>query len=395
MFDTPEKIRAALAAGTITPQQANDYFMQLRLQSTSAVPYAPQLSSQGLPTITQTQLEKVAPGNVRYPWDKPFNEDVNIPAFDEAAFISYMNQNYRQNNSSEGFVMPDSEEEVDILVRQGRLTVNEANEMRERVRTQGGFDFKPKKSLAETVFGTSGEGSDGGMGFPMLGNWGSDLSTELYSIGRSIGAEKGTKGRAVTGIAAAGASLFDIGRNITAGIGFEKRNNYVNDWYDDQARKVRFRSDPQNNDMNTTGNLPFKFGGIFEDGGEMGQPMVDEQMQQQPPTQEAQAPNPMQQVGIMVAEMLQQGMAPQQVLESLVERGVPQQQAVQIIEQVMSEMQQMQPQQPAQEASEEDLPKMKNGGVFSHKVGDFVEFKIGGKTKKGRISKIENGKIYL
>jgi hypothetical protein len=97
----------------------------------------------------------------------------------------------------------------------------------------------------------------------------------------------------------------------------------------------------------------------------------------------------------MVAEMLQQGMAPQQVLESLVERGVPQQQAVQIIEQVMSEMQQMQPQQPAQEASEEDLPKMKNGGVFSHKVGDFVEFKIGGKTKKGRISKIENGKIYL
>lgn len=392
MFDTPEKIRAALAAGTITQQQANDYFMQLRLQSTSVTPYAP-YNPQSLPTITQSQLNNVEPSGVKYPWDKPFEEDVNIPAFDEDAFISYMNQNYRQNNTNEGFVMPDSEEEVNALVRQGRLTVNEANEMKERVRTQGGFEYNPKKSLAETVFGTSGEGSKGGAGFPMLGNWGSDLSTELYSLGRSIGAEKGTKGRAITGIAAAGASIFDIGRNVASGIGFEKRNNYVNDWYDDQARRVRFRSDPQNNDMNTTGNLPFKFGGIFEDGGEMGQPMAEGQMQQ--PQQQEQAPNPMQQVGIMVAEMLQQGMAPQQVLESLVERGVPQQQAVQIIEQVMSEMQQMQPQQQQAQESEQDLPKMKSGGVFNHKVGDFVEFKIGGKLKKGRISKIENGKIYL
>ncbi len=50
-------------------------------------------------------------------------------------------------------------------------------------------------------------------------------------------------------------------------------------------------------------------------------------------------------------------------------------------------------QNPQEEGAE--VPKMKCGGTFKHKVGDAIQFSYGGVMKEGIISKIENGKIYL
>lgn len=62
-------------------------------------------------------------------------------------------------------------------------------------------------------------------GFPFISAGGSDLSTELYSLGRAIGAPKGSRGRMLTGIASAGAAAFDIARNVASGIGYEKETS--------------------------------------------------------------------------------------------------------------------------------------------------------------------------
>ena len=38
---------------------------------------------------------------------------------------------------------------------------------------------------------------------------------------------------------------------------------------------------------------------------------------------------------------------------------------------------------------------MNEGGEFNKNVGDFIEFEYEGKKYSGKISKIENGQIYL
>lgn len=81
--------------------------------------------------------------------------------------------------------------------------------------------------------------------------------------------------------------------------------------------------------------------GYFMQAGGMPQEMM--------PPQEAPMPeeggDQMNQVMQAVAQMLQQGMAPEEVMQKLVEMGVPQDQAQQIIQQVMQQMQGGQQQQ--------------------------------------------------
>lgn len=100
--------------------------------------------------------------------------------------------------------------------------------------------------------------------FPLINPGGSDLSTELYSLGRAIGAEKGSQGRVASGIAAGGAALFDIGRNVASGIGFEKRNQAVEDYYRKKQQEVKYTPNSQTRDVNGIGGM------YGEDGGTMG-----------------------------------------------------------------------------------------------------------------------------
>jgi hypothetical protein len=107
--------------------------------------------------------------------------------------------------------------------------------------------------------------------FPMINPGGSDLSTEIYSLGRALGTPKGTPGRGLNAIAAGGAAAFDIARNLASGIGFSKRNQYVMDWYKKKQQEQNYTPDSQSADQNSTGGrrdggtIGMKLGGIFGD----------------------------------------------------------------------------------------------------------------------------------
>jgi hypothetical protein len=206
---------------------------------------------------------------------------------------------------------------------------------------------------------------------------GSNLQTELWSLGRGIGAESGTKGKWASIIGGGGAAAMDIARNVASGLAFQKQEDYARQWYSDRQQDNNYTPISGAGNTNTVGGYG-KYGGLFEDGGFMGdesqaQPMEQEQSQPQDPAMQIQQ---------VVVEMLQSGTPPEQVLQMLVEQGVPQEQAAQIVRTVMQQMQQgsSQTQQPEQ---------------FNKNVGDEVTFKYGGKTVKGKIKKVEGGKFYI
>ena len=88
---------------------------------------------------------------------------------------------------------------------------------------------------------------------PYLYPGGSDLSTELYSFGRAIGAPKGAQGRLATGIGAGGAAALDIARNVMSGIGYEKANSFAEDWYRKRLQDQEYESQSQTRDTNNVG----------------------------------------------------------------------------------------------------------------------------------------------
>jgi hypothetical protein len=99
------------------------------------------------------------------------------------------------------------------------------------------------------------------------------------------------------------------------------------------------------------------------DGGYMYQ-MGGEMMAQQPQGQ----PQGGGQEEIMqqVAQMLQQGMAPEQIVGQLVKMGLPQEQAIQIVQMIV---QQMQGQQQAPQEAPQQAPPMMRGGGYMYQMG--------------------------
>jgi hypothetical protein len=308
---------------------------------------------------------------------------------------------------------------------------------------------------------TAGEGQPGEFMLPLLTPAGSNLQTELYSFGRALGAGEGAKGRTLAGVAAGGAAALDIARNIASGIGFEKRNRYVQDFYRDQQQEQNFTPNTQSQGFNTVGG--------FEDGGEVG----DDRPRRERPAltlfpkkygetnwfdQESDAtgrpldgrtffesvqktaevnkrireavenvkagstderdlyynqfsklrPGALtivpasthfkfeeggeatgqQQMIQQVAGMLQQGMSPDGVVDVLIQRGMPEDQAVEIVQGIMQQMQ-----GEPQETQQPEF-KMKNGGVFNKKPGDTVTILHKGQKKTVTIKEITpDGKI--
>lgn len=232
----------------------------------------------------------------------------------------------------------------------------------------------------------------GGNRFPLIYPGGSDLSTELYSLGRGIGAPKGSTGRGATIVGAAGSALFDISRNIAAGIGYEKMNNYVDQWYRDQqfgGDSKNYVAAPQYQNNNYTG------GFYGENGGEV------EMVSQENPQEGQQA---LQQMASQVTQALQQGQTPQEIVQALVQNGMNPQQAQQLVQAVVQNLQQASTQgQPSLENQEnmdnlqasEQVPMMKNGGTFKNKVGDTITFTHNQEKITGKIKEIKNGRIYL
>lgn len=219
--------------------------------------------------------------------------------------------------------------------------------------------------------------------FPNIYGGGSDISTELYSLGRALGAPAGSKGRLLTGVSSAGAAAADIARNIASGIGYEKRNQYIMDWYRKQQQgDMNYTPAPQYQNENTVGGVTtYAAGGPVESA-----PMPDSEQPQ----------DQTQQIVAIVVQMLQAGQKPEEVIQNLMSQGMPPEQAQQI---VMMVIQQSSPSNGMEQSNGQETPPeemtMKNGGLFNHKPGDTVTFIANGKKEKGVIKEIRNGEIFF
>lgn len=227
---------------------------------------------------------------------------------------------------------------------------------------------------------------------PFLTPGGSDLTTKANQFGSSL-QNPAFKGAGVI----AGLSLgMGLTREVLGGVGGAKQQSYLDKYYRDKQRSNEYDTVSASGADNTVGGalVGGEFGGEFDGQGFQGQqeqPMQGEQMnemQQMQPGQEGQADEmqQMQQIVQVVAGALQQGAQPQEVVQMLMQQGLPQEQAVAIVEEVMMQMQgggQQQPQ--GQEMGQQGQPQMQ----------DQQMMKYGGKKVSGRIKKIENGKIYV
>lgn len=93
-------------------------------------------------------------------------------------------------------------------------------------------------------------------------------------------------------------------------------------------------------------------GKMYQEGGEMEEPGENEQVEGENPQQE--------QIEDQVEQALKQGADPKQVLQQLVQMGMPEEEAIQMIQEILQEMQNGE----EQEAPEEEQPMMKNGGNY-------------------------------
>lgn len=88
--------------------------------------------------------------------------------------------------------------------------------------------------------------------------------------------------------------------------------------------------------------------------------MMDEQMEGEDEGTEGETPN-MEQIESQVEQALKQGADPQQILEQLVQMGMPEDQAVQMIQEILQEIQGGETEM---EGPEQGQPMMKNGGEY-------------------------------
>lgn len=151
---------------------------------------------------------------------------------------------------------------------------------------------------------------------------GFDIPTAASTLGSSI--ESGdTLGTVASGLKLA----TGLTRNFFGGMGQERRKNYLEKQYYEKQREG----------MTGAGREQMlEFGGYYQDGG-MEEPQGGDIQQQ-------------------VAQALQQGMSPEEVMQQLVQMGMPEDQAVALIQGIM---QQMQP----------STPQLKRGGMMYYQKG--------------------------
>jgi transcriptional regulator CtsR len=171
---------------------------------------------------------------------------------------------------------------------------------------------------------------------------GVDIPTAGVMFGQSL-ENKDTLGAIASGAKVA----LGTARNILGGMGQARRENYVKQQYaEKQAEGAR------------QGERVGRFGGYFQDGG------------MQPGMEEEQGAGQEQQMMQEVAQMLQQGADPQQVIQQLVEMGIPEDQAVQMVQAIMQQMQ-------------GSTPQLKRGGMMYYEDGGEEDDEDGGEYQDG------------
>ncbi len=242
---------------------------------------------------------------------------------------------------------------------------------------------------------------------PYLNPTGSDLNSRVYNLGRALGAPQGAKGKKFDILGNALSLGVGLAREGMSGYANQKMDNYTQDWYNKQKQQRLYTDISQTENANMTGSElgNLKYGGLFkfEDGGGMfqqemmaedqgqmsGEDQQESQSQQEQESQQSESPR-IEQIAQQLVDKLGSIDA---IAQYLKQQGVDEQtyqEVMQIAQQLLEDSQEGE-----DDEEEEDLPKMKGGGSFKHQVGDFIDFKYGGKSYKGKISKIENGQIFL
>lgn len=227
-----------------------------------------------------------------------------------------------------------------------------------------------------------------------------DMSTNFYNFGRALGMKKGTKGRGLLAVGAGGAGILGAARQITSGIGYSKANAYTQKYMRDQMlqNQNQYTAASQTENTNYTGGQGFRNGGFFryEDGGEQLMQMADDgntgEVQEEQPQM-----TPQQQEQIMkIAEQLVSKLGSLEAIDAYLREQQVDQQTYEAIMTIAEQMLGQEEEQPETKESMEEQPEMKDGGnIFNKNVGDYIEFEYEGKKHSGKISKIENGQIYL
>jgi hypothetical protein len=391
-MESLDEIYKALAAGTITPEQADAQVAALRSKGQLSLDQSMDYSSKiqefrnvamksnmasdfNKPIMT---LNQSAPSNNLFQMDN----QVTTPIANTDDKLARYTQDHINGGETPERAAQLAQQEID---GQNRSYGNNYDEYLKN------NPLTPEEQQAQQMQGNKSLFQS----MPYLYAGGTDITTKANMLGQAIGAPQGAKGRGL-GIIGGGLSLgLDLARNIAAGVGMSKVNKYTQEYSKDQVYGVDkndYMSNPQYRNSNYTRGLPFgKFGGelrLFEGGGDMemedGQEQMQEGQEEQQP--QGQPQDQQQQIFMAVANVLQQGGTPEQAVQMLMQNGVDQQTAMSIVQQVAQQFQQQQQTQ---------QPQMKAGGTLGRKVGDEVDFTYEGKRYKGIIKKIENGKIFL
>jgi hypothetical protein len=239
----------------------------------------------------------------------------------------------------------------------------------------------------------------------VLGAPAGDISTNLYNFGRAMGMKSGTKGKSLMAVGFGGAGLLGAARQTMSGIGYSKAQQYTDKYTQDQLlrNQNQYTAAAQTENTNNVGGQSFRQGGFFryEDGGENEEELMQMADNGNPgEMQQQQEGNPQQEEKIIqIAQELVNGLGSLEAIDAyLREQEVDEQMygmIMHVAEQILGESEQEQDQ--GEEIPEEgqEQPEMNEGGEFNKNVGDFIEFEYEGKKYSGKISKIENGQIYL
>lgn len=102
--------------------------------------------------------------------------------------------------------------------------------------------------------------------FPYINPWGGDMNTNAYMLGRSIGADKGTRGRTLGIVSGVGNLGLGLARTIGSGIANESetQRNYLD------FLERRNRASRQYTNQQTSRDQNYMGGSMYQDGGEHG-----------------------------------------------------------------------------------------------------------------------------
>lgn len=183
-----------------------------------------------------------------------------------------------------------------------------------------------------------------------------------YFNGVSIPQAAGYLGESIAnkdalGIVTSGTKLAaGLGRNVLSGMGSQNRENQIIKQYTEEQRNVL-----------TQANRPTQlrdqgYGedtGRYQEGGQIG---------------EAPTASGQEEMVMQVAQALQQGADPQEVLQQLLQMGLEESEAIQLIEGIMQQMQQESPQQ--------EQSMMQNGGEYLNQIKGkrIVDYKFNPET---------------